>query len=52
MRELIKMIQEEIDWCKDPDYLGNLSGSYKKGFIAGLKQSILLIKKADESIKE
>jgi len=41
-KDILKMLDEEVDWClKHP--AKNLSKEFQLGFMAGLKQAILLI---------
>ena len=42
-KEVIALIDKELDWCKEnPEF--NFTEEYKKGFIRGLKQVKLLVK--------
>lgn len=41
-----KLIQQEIEWCKENKE--QVSKDYYKGFIKGLKQSILIIKEYEK----
>lgn len=44
-KEIIEIIKNEIWWCiKNPEKT-NMSKTWKKGFIEGLRQAIILINK-------
>jgi hypothetical protein len=46
MKECIKVIQKEIEWCKKNE--NTFPIEFKKGFIMGFVQSLFIIKEIQE----
>lgn len=43
-KEVIEMLKQEIEWCKNNPEKINMPEDWKEGFISGLKQAVKLVK--------